>query len=523
MKRVGLEWQVWDTPVQFEEVASITTPPSGIVRVAAKDKAGTSALYLKDDAGSEREIGPANAVTGTGAASKLAFWTSASVISSDSSLHWDNTNKRLGVGSTFGTTTVVSGLEVRGGLLSSDSVVTVRRTAADASAPNLTLAKTRGVIGTEVAVSAADNLGALVFQGWGTSFITSAFIRATANQAWTATAAGTFLTLFTTPDDSITAVERFRIGAAGQFGIGGATFGTANQAFLSGGASAAPAWTSLDHGTHLAGLTDDDHTQYLKEKASGGGATEVPDHLHTSAQGGNLDWDEVWADAVHTHQSNSEGATLDHGLALTGLTDDDHTVYALLAGRSGGQTFQGGTAASEKLILHSTSHATKGDMDLHCADLTFLSAARARMASQNRFRYLNSMAKAIRSATQSIPNGTFTVISLTGTDDFDTDGLHDPVTNSNRVNIAITGKYLLVGSISWDTSTAGTIRSTLIRDELGVTMTQNTQAEIGTDIVVATTVVSLTAGKWVEILGYQDIGINLDTIGVTLSAVYLGE
>jgi len=49
----------------------------------------------------------------------------------------------------------------------------------------------------------------------------------------------------------------------------------------------------------------------------------------------------------------------DHG-ALTGLTDDDHTIYALLAGRSGGQTLIGGTAASNALTLNSTSNATKG-------------------------------------------------------------------------------------------------------------------------------------------------------------------
>jgi hypothetical protein len=40
----------------------------------------------------------------------------------------------------------------------------------------------------------------------------------------------------------------------------------------------------------------------------------------------------------HTHQSTgAQAGQLDHGLALTGLTDDDHTQYALLAGRSGGQ------------------------------------------------------------------------------------------------------------------------------------------------------------------------------------------
>ena len=52
------------------------------------------------------------------------------------------------------------------------------------------------------------------------------------------------------------------------------------------------------------------------------------------------------------------GGVTDHGL-LTGLSDDDHTQYALLGGRAGGQTAYGGVAANEDLILHGTTHATK--------------------------------------------------------------------------------------------------------------------------------------------------------------------
>jgi len=63
---------------------------------------------------------------------------------------------------------------------------------------------------------------------------------------------------------------------------------------------------TIDHGLALIGLADDDHPQYLKEEASGGVASEVPDH---------------------THVSGAQAGTLDHGLALTGLLDDDHTQY----------------------------------------------------------------------------------------------------------------------------------------------------------------------------------------------------
>lgn len=51
-------------------------------------------------------------------------------------------------------------------------------------------------------------------------------------------------------------------------------------------------------------------------------------HTHADADnGGQLDWDDIWSDAEHNHQSSGEGGQLDHGLAVTGLTDDDHTQY----------------------------------------------------------------------------------------------------------------------------------------------------------------------------------------------------
>ena len=55
------------------------------------------------------------------------------------------------------------------------------------------------------------------------------------------------------------------------------------------------------------------------------------------------------------------GGTSDHG-ALTGLADDDHSQYVLLAGRSGGQIIIGGISASDNLTIRSTSDATKGSI-----------------------------------------------------------------------------------------------------------------------------------------------------------------
>jgi hypothetical protein len=60
----------------------------------------------------------------------------------------------------------------------------------------------------------------------------------------------------------------------------------------------------------------------------------------------------------------ASGASGDHG-TLTGLADDDHTQYALLAGRSLGQTLIGGIDASDDLALQSTSHASRGFVTLN--------------------------------------------------------------------------------------------------------------------------------------------------------------
>ncbi len=54
-------------------------------------------------------------------------------------------------------------------------------------------------------------------------------------------------------------------------------------------------------------------------------------------------------------------ANVDHA-ALANLLADAHTQYALLLGRSGGQTLIGGTAASDNLTLNSTANGTKGNV-----------------------------------------------------------------------------------------------------------------------------------------------------------------
>ena len=50
--------------------------------------------------------------------------------------------------------------------------------------------------------------------------------------------------------------ERFRIGTAGQLGIGGATYGTSGQVLTSGGSGAAPSWTTISAAPTITATVD---------------------------------------------------------------------------------------------------------------------------------------------------------------------------------------------------------------------------------------------------------------------------
>lgn len=142
--------------------------------------------------------------------------------------------------------------------------IAYRYAAADATGPGIALNKFRGSFGAEAATQLDDLLGTINFGGWtNAEKFNAARLEARAGSLWSGTNAESYLLFQTTPSGSLTRAERFRIGAEGQFGIGGAVFGTTGQYFRSGGSGAAPSWATIDHGTELTGLTDDDHTQYV--------------------------------------------------------------------------------------------------------------------------------------------------------------------------------------------------------------------------------------------------------------------
>ena len=119
---------------------------------------------------------------------------------------------------------------------------------------------------------------------------------------------------------------------------------------------------STDNTTTL-GLTTNRWTKLFLSSAISDGTTEITQSTLQSLRdinvgvsaGMSLFWDgSKWSPSVPDTE-------ITHN-TLSGLTTGDagHTQFALLAGRSGGQSLVGGTAAAESLTLESTSNASKG-------------------------------------------------------------------------------------------------------------------------------------------------------------------
>ena len=89
---------------------------------------------------------------------------------------------------------------------------------------------------------------------------------------------------------------------------------------------------------------------YFKDQSDASNTTE---YVFRNLTPGNNSWEVAGG-----------GGVTDHG-ALTGLGDDDHAQYALLAGRSGGQKITGGTGDSDDLRFVSTSgNGTAGGSEI---------------------------------------------------------------------------------------------------------------------------------------------------------------
>lgn len=106
--------------------------------------------------------------------------------------------------------------------------------------------RSNGTFAAPTIVASGDAVGSANFFGYdGAANIELANITATVDGTPGTNDMPGRLTFSTTADGASSTTERFRIGSAGQLGIGGANYGTSSQFLRSGGASAAPSWVFL--------------------------------------------------------------------------------------------------------------------------------------------------------------------------------------------------------------------------------------------------------------------------------------
>lgn len=126
--------------------------------------------------------------------------------------------------------------------------------------------------------------------------------------------------------------------------------------------------------------------------------------------------------------------------------------------------------------------------------------------------------KVYQSASQSIPNNTSTYLQF-NSEYWDTESIHNNVTNNTRLTCRTAGKYLVVGQCVFEANAAG-VRQVVVQQNRGDIPAGNSilpSAGGGTPtIVVVSTIFNLAIGDYVEMLTYQNSGGALDAQADTL-------
>ncbi len=193
-----------------------------------------------------------------GATNRVPYFTSATALSTSGAPIFDGTN--FGIGATpqaILTASLQTSIQapVTGSLaqfigLDANPLRITFDTHNNASASGTAFMgrRSRGTAASPSALSSDDVIMSLNGRGYGTSQYAAAstgLIEIKAGQTFTNANNGTYIDFQTTPDGSVTAAERFRIGQSGQWGIGGPTYGTSGNVFKSGGSAAAPTWGTV--------------------------------------------------------------------------------------------------------------------------------------------------------------------------------------------------------------------------------------------------------------------------------------
>lgn len=113
------------------------------------------------------------------------------------------------------------------------------------------------------------------------------------------------------------------------------------------------------------------------------------------------------------------------------------------------------------------------------------------------------------SLAQNATSGAFQVLSF-DTEDFDTDTMHDTVTNNQRITFTTAGKYRVIGQIAWASNGTGYREATIRRNgstDIGMNRILPPSAAVCAQTVTA--IYNMGAGDYVELYARQNSGSTL--------------
>ena len=257
---------------------------------------------------------------------------------------------------------------------------------------------------------------------------------------------------------------RFQIGAAGQLGIGGATYGTSGQVLTSGGASAAPTWTTVSGGGSPGGSTT--QVQYNNAGAFGGITGATSDGTALTLTGAILNGT-IGATTPSTGAfttvttSNAVAVTYDGkvGTAISARYSTSYPKIAVLVGNNTGFSRlamnANSKAGSDTATYDISNSATR--LDMNGGKFVFETAPSGTAGNDITF-------------TQSLEVGKDTTLALQGATSNSGTGITFPATQSASSNANTLDDYeegTFTTTISGSTSGSGTVVSSASYTKIG--------------------------------------------------------
>jgi len=129
--------------------------------------------------------------------------------------------------------------------------------------------------------------------------------------------------------------------------------------------------------------------------------------------------------------------------------------------------------------------------------------------------------QAVRTANQNITNSTWTTVNFNATDAYDTDTMHDTVTNNSRVTFTHAGLYRIWANVAFAAAAAGTMLSMIQLNSGGAVNSANVTlagdsksgASSLNTFMTPTATYKATAGDYMELFVQQNSGGTIAILG----------